>query len=179
MSTQKGSPTEQECRSLLSSCWCMKFLTPRPTQAMLTTPHPRPRPHIRIISDQQRHHQSCLDAAFGMVYEQLRQKAFCRGTATGNAAGPTSGSARHQARSVAATTTPTAAAAAEVAVGGLRASSEGAQSGRAAVPLSQSGEAATAAAAAAVAVGDGGGGVGFVSAAPAVAEREESAQVRF
>lgn len=33
--------------------------------------------------------QSCLDASFGMVYEQLRQKAFCRGgrqreTARGN-----------------------------------------------------------------------------------------------
>ncbi|CAM9709291.1 unnamed protein product [Scytosiphon promiscuus] len=118
-----------------------------------------------------------------MVYEQLRQKAFCRGGATG--AGLRR--ARPQTPSAAAATSA-ADAAAE-----LRAGNEDETGGRTANPAPQPGAGTAAAAAAAttgpaaadnvggaraadVAVGCG-DGVGFVPAAPAVAEREESAQV--
>ncbi|CAM9163607.1 unnamed protein product [Ectocarpus sp. 13 AM-2016] len=115
----------------------------------------------------------CLDATFGMVYEQLRQKAFCRGSTTGGG--------RRQHRGAAA-----AAAGSEDAGGGRAAGppseltappSEpaGATTGPA-VGTSGDGGGLPAGAAAAHAAG-GGGTVGFVAAAPAVAEREESAQV--
>ncbi|CAN0231366.1 unnamed protein product [Ectocarpus sp. 4 AP-2014] len=115
----------------------------------------------------------CLDATFGMVYEQLRQKAFCRGSTTGGG--------RRQHRGVAAT------AAGSDDVGGGRAAGPpseptappsepaGATTGPAA-GTSGDGGGLPARVAAAHAAG-GGGAVGFVAAAPAVAEREESAQV--
>ena len=137
--------------------------------------------------------QSCLDATFGMVYEQLRQKAFCRGAAAGRQ--------QHQ-QQRGTTTLAGGAAAAAVASTATVEGSEGAGGGRAAGPVSAApaGEdaAAVAAAAAAAAAGDGGGsgrpaaaaaaaaggagvtgGVGGVGLAggPAVAEGEESAQV--
>ncbi|CAM9641917.1 unnamed protein product [Ectocarpus fasciculatus] len=127
-------------------------------------------------------HSICLDATFSMVYEQLRQKAFCRGSAT------TSGGGRRQNRGTAGSAAAAAAAGSED-VGGGRAA--GAPSEPTGAPSEPAG-AATGPAAAATTPGDGGGvpagvapahaaggggGVGFVAAAPAVAEREESAQV--
>ncbi|CAN0354766.1 unnamed protein product [Ectocarpus sp. 12 AP-2014] len=117
----------------------------------------------------------CLDATFGMVYEQLRQKAFCRGS--------TPGGGRRQQRGAAAA----AAAAGSEDVGGGRAAGPpseptappsepaGTTTGPAA-GTSGDGGGLPAGVAAAHAAG-GGGAVGFVAAAPAVAEREESAQV--
>ncbi|CBJ31462.1 expressed unknown protein [Ectocarpus siliculosus] len=119
--------------------------------------------------------QSCLDATFGMVYEQLRQKAFCRGSTTGG------GRRQHTGAAAA------AAAAGSEDVGGGRAAGPpsepkappsepaGAATGPAAA-TSGDGGGLPAGVAAAHAAG-GGGAVGFVAAAPAVAEREESAQV--
>lgn len=47
-------------------------------------PFPGPSPNVSsLIPSYSLLLQSCLDASFGMVYEQLRQKAFCRGGAGG------------------------------------------------------------------------------------------------
>eukprot|EP00903_Cladosiphon_okamuranus_P018185 g16730.t1 len=114
--------------------------------------------------------QSCLDATFGMVYEQLRQKAFCRGGAG------TAGGGRPHRQQERGTTTALGGAAAAVAAAAAN-GSEGAGGGRAASLGSSTGEGAAAAAG-----GSGGpaaataGGAGFIGA-PAVAEGEESAQV--
>ncbi|CAN0268024.1 unnamed protein product [Ectocarpus sp. 8 AP-2014] len=117
---------------------------------------------------------SCLDATFGMVYEQLRQKAFCRGSTTGGGRRQHTGAA--------------AAAAGSEDVGGGRAAGPPSEP---TAPPSEPAGAATGPAAATS--GDGGGlpagvaaahaaggrgAIGFVAAAPAVAEREESAQVK-
>lgn len=120
------------------------------------------------------HHQSCLDATFGMVYEQLRQKAFCRGTAV-----------VRQRRQQQQQSSPTAAGAPPAAAAGASDGAGGAGGGRAAgPPWESSGRSAGPAAVAgdvggeAAAVGWMGGEGGTVfAAAPAVAEREESPQV--
>lgn len=143
----------------------------------LLSPNPVPLSCLFSLVCSSNRTQSCLDATFGMVYEQLRQKAFCRGSTTGGG--------RRQHRGAAADT------AGSEDVGGGQPAGPPSEPSEPTAPPSEPAGAATEPAAttsgdggglpagvAAAHAAGGGGAVGFVAAAPAVAEREESAQVK-